>query len=163
MVVVLPLVPVTASHGRRAGRASAGPRRGPQVHRQRRRRRCSAHQASSTSPITGIPACSAAVNSGVSGRQPGEVTTRSVPGGGAVIPATTGTGTAQPPVGRLGPVVGDDDVRALADQVAGGGQPRGAGTGDHDRPPVSWNGGDGPVAAGRVPCGCRTLGRLSHR
>src|SRR5882757_2707761 len=63
-VVVLPLVPVTASHT--GGSA------------------CSAHsrQASSTSPITSIPARAAAASTGASGRQPGAVTTSAVSGGG---------------------------------------------------------------------------------
>ena len=59
-VVVLPLVPVTVSHG-------AAPTRGR------------IRQASSTSPQTGMPAAAAATSSGVVGRQPGEVTTSSVP------------------------------------------------------------------------------------
>ncbi len=60
-VVVLPLVPVTASQG-----AASGPRR---------------RQASSTSPQTGTPACPAAANSGLSGFQPGAVTISSEPSG----------------------------------------------------------------------------------
>ncbi len=65
VVVVLPFVPVMASHGAalRPGRAS---------------RSC---QAISTSPTTSTPAAAAAANSGLSGFQPGEVTTSSVPSG----------------------------------------------------------------------------------
>src|SRR5699024_3661733 len=58
VVVVLPLVPVIASHF-----ASLVPR---------------IRQASSTSPMTGMPAAAAAASTGWSGRQPGEVTTRSM-------------------------------------------------------------------------------------
>ena len=61
VVVVLPLVPVTASHVRRGPNSSAS----------------SARHASSTSPQTGIPAPAAASSNGESGRQPGLVTTRS--------------------------------------------------------------------------------------
>ncbi|SII94473.1 Uncharacterised protein [Mycobacteroides abscessus subsp. abscessus] len=57
VVVVLPFVPVIASHF-----ASLVPRM---------------RQASSTSPMTGIPAAIAAASTGCSGFQPGEVTTRS--------------------------------------------------------------------------------------
>ena len=46
--------------------------------------------------MTGMPAAAAATNNGVSGRQPGEVTTRSVPGGGSVRSCTISTGTAHP-------------------------------------------------------------------
>ncbi|CAM5528815.1 hypothetical protein SALBM311S_02256 [Streptomyces alboniger] len=63
-VLVLPLVPVTASQGA----ASRPPR--PR-----------SRQASSTSPQTGTPACTAAANSGLSGFQPGVVTMSSVPCG----------------------------------------------------------------------------------
>lgn len=63
-VVVLPLVPVTASQG--AGFRPFRPR---------------SRQASSTSPQTGTPACPAAVNSGLVGFQPGAVTISSVPSG----------------------------------------------------------------------------------
>src|SRR6185312_7414878 len=66
-VVVLPLVPVSASQG-----GGFGPR---------------SRQASSTSPITSTPAAAAAVSSGASGRQPGETTSRSVPAGGACAPS----------------------------------------------------------------------------
>ncbi len=65
-VVVLPLVPVTASQGAGSPVAASG------------RRRC---QASSTSPQTGTPAASAAAKSGLLGGQPGEVTTSRVPSG----------------------------------------------------------------------------------
>jgi hypothetical protein len=61
VVVVLPLVPVTASQG-----AAPGPR---------------SRQAISTSPTTSIPAAAAAANSGEEGFQPGEVTTSPVPSG----------------------------------------------------------------------------------
>lgn len=61
VVVVLPLVPVIASQG-----AAPGPR---------------SCQAISTSPTTSTPAFAAAANSGLSGFQPGEVTTRPVPSG----------------------------------------------------------------------------------
>ena len=61
VVVVLPLVPVTTSHCR------GGP-----VMPDR-----STCQASSTSPHTGRPASAAATSIGLSGRKPGEVTTRS--------------------------------------------------------------------------------------
>ena len=64
-VVVLPLVPVTASQSCRDPPGSTGRSR----------------QASSTSPMTGTPAAAAAASSGASGRHPGEVTTRSVPPG----------------------------------------------------------------------------------
>src|SRR5437588_4378575 len=70
-VVVLPLVPVTASQ---VGGCS---------HSRLIR------QASSTSLITSIPAATAAASSGLSARQPGLVTTRSVPSGGSVNPATS--------------------------------------------------------------------------
>lgn len=60
-VVVLPLVPVIPSQA-----AAPGPR---------------SRQAISTSPTTSTPAAAAAANSGLSGFQPGEVTTRSVPSG----------------------------------------------------------------------------------
>lgn len=60
-VVVLPLVPVTASQG-------AGSRPSCPLSRQ----------ASSTSPQTGTPASAAAVKSGLPGFQPGAVTTSSV-------------------------------------------------------------------------------------
>ena len=78
-VVVFPLVPVTASHGA----APAGRNR----------------QASSTSPITSIPAAAAAASSGASGRHPGEVTTSAVPAGGACAPsASTAPAAASVPV-----------------------------------------------------------------
>ncbi len=64
-VVVLPLVPVTPSQ------AAAGCPEGASRSRQ----------AISTSPTTSTPAAAAAANSGLSGFQPGEVTTRSVPAG----------------------------------------------------------------------------------
>src|SRR3954454_14165015 len=68
-VVVLPLVPVTASHGV----SWAGSR---------------SRQASSTSPQMGMPRARAWASSGASGRQPGEVTTRSAsPGRVAVLPS----------------------------------------------------------------------------
>ena len=68
VVVVFPLVPVTPSHGM----ARSG---------------CCIRQASSMSPHTGMPRSSARVSSGVSGRHPGDVTTRSVsPGSSAVAP-----------------------------------------------------------------------------
>ena len=63
VVVVLPFVPVTASHVAGIGRAA------------------SIHQASSGSPTTGTPAAAAAATSGLSGRRPGPVTTRPVPAG----------------------------------------------------------------------------------
>src|SRR5215469_6062221 len=66
-VVVLPLVPVMASHCCRRPPGKVGRSR----------------QASSTSPITSTPASAALASSGVSGRSPGEVTTRPVPGGTA--------------------------------------------------------------------------------
>ena len=69
-VVVLPLVPVTVSQG-------AAPSRGR------------SRQASSTSPHTGMPVAAAAASSGWSGRQPGEVTTRST---GALGRAATASG-----------------------------------------------------------------------
>ena len=61
VVVVLPLVPVTTSQVRGAPKTPARSRR----------------YASSTSPITSTPASWRATNKGESGRQPGEVTTRS--------------------------------------------------------------------------------------
>src|SRR6185312_586642 len=73
-VVVLPLVPVSASQG-----GGFGPR---------------SRQASSTSPITSTPAAAAAVSSGASGRQPGETTSRSVPAGGACAPSAIATPSA---------------------------------------------------------------------
>ena len=63
-VVVLPLVPVTVSHGA-----------APSAARMR--------QASSTSPQTGMPAVAAASMSGSCGGTPGEVTTSWVPAGGS--------------------------------------------------------------------------------
>src|SRR6478735_5515241 len=72
-VVVLPLVPVTASHG--AG--ASGSRR---------------RHASSTSPHTGIPRSVAWASSGAVGFQPGEVTTRSTSSGStAVAPGSSRT------------------------------------------------------------------------
>ena len=59
--VVLPSVPVTASHG-----GASGPR---------------SRHASSTSPITSTPVLTAASSSGAVGRQPGDVTTSSASGG----------------------------------------------------------------------------------
>ena len=59
VVVVFPLVPVTASHVRRGPNNSAA----------------SARHASSTSPHTGTPDSTAATNNGESGRHPGLVTT----------------------------------------------------------------------------------------
>ena len=65
-VVVLPLVPVTASQGTcRSGRLI--------------------RQASSTSPHTGMPRSAAWASSGADGRQPGEVTTRSTSSGSWVV------------------------------------------------------------------------------
>ncbi len=63
VVVVLPLVPVTTSHRRGAGSAR------------------SIRQASSTSPITSMPAATAEAGNRPVGRTPGEVTTRSTPAG----------------------------------------------------------------------------------
>ncbi len=71
-VVVLPLVPVSVSHGA-----------APCARRIR--------HASSTSPQIGIPAPAAAASIGWSGRQPGEVTTTS-----AAAPATCGRPSATP-------------------------------------------------------------------
>ncbi len=65
-VVVLPLVPVTASHGA----ACAGSR---------------SRQASSTSPQTGMPRSRAATSSGALGGNPGEVTTTSTSSGSLVV------------------------------------------------------------------------------
>ena len=88
-VVVLPLVPVTVSHGA-----------APSWARMR--------QASSTSPHTGMPAVAAASMSGSCGGTPGEVTTSSVPGGGS----TTCSGPeADVDVEDL------EDRRALADRL----------------------------------------------
>ena len=67
-VVVLPFVPVRASHSGAPGRRS--------------------RQASSTSPTTSTPAAAAATSSGLSGRQPGLVTTSAVPSGGALSAST---------------------------------------------------------------------------
>src|SRR6516225_3791941 len=78
-VVVLPLVPVTPSHSCRPPPGSAGRSR----------------QASSTSPITGMPAAAAAATSGLPGRNPGAVTTRSVPDGSAGCSVNV-TGTPRP-------------------------------------------------------------------
>src|SRR5690606_10451645 len=64
-VVVLPFVPVTASHG-----AASRPR---------------SRHASSTSPHSGRPRSRAAVSSGAVGRQPGEVTTRSTSSGSVAV------------------------------------------------------------------------------
>src|SRR6478672_4614568 len=64
VVVVLPLVPVTTSQSR-----GSPPAR-------------SSRQANSTSPITSIPAASAAASSGFVGGMPAEVITKSVPAGG---------------------------------------------------------------------------------
>src|SRR5579864_6135343 len=90
-VVVLPFVPVTASQSCRAPPGSTGRSR----------------QASSTSPITGMPAAAAAASIGVPGRHPGVVTTRSVPSGSrgsAVVLIVTAVdgGDASAP-GREGP------------------------------------------------------------
>ena len=77
-MVVLPFVPVTASHRWRPPPGSAGRSR----------------QASSTSPITSTPAAAAAASSGADGFQPGEVTTSSVPAGSvaaAASPSSTRT------------------------------------------------------------------------
>ena len=80
-VVVLPLVPVTASHCCPAGRSC---------------------QASSTSPVTGMPAAAAAASSGVPGRQPGVVITSSVPAGssGTGLSATVTPRAARPAATR---------------------------------------------------------------
>ena len=65
-VVVLPFVPVTASHG--AGCSGSRSR-----------------QASSTSPQTGIPRSTAWASNGAEGDQPGEVTTRSTSSGSSAV------------------------------------------------------------------------------
>src|SRR6478609_9464467 len=85
-VVVLPLVPVTVSHGAAPSRARM-------------------RQASSTSPHTGMPAVAAASISGSCGGTPGEVTTSSVPGGGSATcsgPRRTSTSRISRIVERVG-------------------------------------------------------------
>src|SRR5690606_30843806 len=87
VVVVLPLVPVTASHT--GGRSMPWP----------------SHHASSGSPTSGTPAAAAAATSGWSGRRPGEVTTRSVPAGTA-----SGSPPASAPGGRSARAAGRASV-----------------------------------------------------
>ena len=75
VVVVLPFVPVTASHT--GGSGASAP----------------IHHASSGSPTTGTPAAAAAATSGWSGRRPGPVTTSRVPAGrSSPAPATAPSG-----------------------------------------------------------------------
>ena len=75
VVVVLPLVPVTASH----------------VRGEPKQPSWSASQDSSTSPHTGTPAAAAARSNGESGRQPGEVTTRSTAPGAVKLSRAAST------------------------------------------------------------------------
>ena len=88
-VVVLPLVPVTASHG-----AAPRPAR--------------SRQASSTSPHTGMPAAPRRRAAGSCGASPGEVTTSSVPAG-RPAPCSGPSRTSTSRISRI--------VRSLAHRV----------------------------------------------
>ena len=95
-VVVLPFVPVTASHG--AGCAA---------------RACAIHQASSGSPTTGSPAAAAATARASSGRRPGPVTTSARSADSSCGPATAPSRQVGQ---RLRPGVGDGHARAEPQQ-----------------------------------------------
>ena len=140
VVVVLPLVPVTTSQSRGAPLA------------------WSSRQASSTSPITSMPARrSAAASSGFVGGMPAEVTTRVVPSGGVCQVAGEGDVTAErgqlrparPGAGRF---ERDHDRRAGAGEIA-----------HHRQPGDADTGGQHQVAGGRAPGRGRRRSDLSHR
>ncbi len=127
-VVVLPLVPVTVSHG-------AAPSRGR------------SRQASSTSPQTGMPAAAAAASSGWSGRHPGEVTTRSTGVSGRAATASGPCWSRAPRMSRIRARsditepggrcrrVDDGDLGPALEQGVGGGEPAHAEAGDeHPQP-----------------------------